>query len=643
MGRLAIRRVEYFGDRYSFESPELPDGLVIIEGANGSGKTTFADLIYFALGGVVKKFAKTGTKQHKEIRSDSNNGVRLTFQLGAGSYVITRRFDSPQDVLVASLSTERVEVLPVVRREGHRVLSDLLLEELGIHVVTLFLGTYSGKLNFTDILRLVYHDQDPDPSRVFKKVDRESFVTDSRDFRRAVFEILIGKASEEYYDVLGKLKLSEGVLSEQQAALTAYIATVNRMGPRQAEANAHFLEAEISTTEHRLVLLENTRARLRREAPNAPAGNNELVRLRQQLTSAEIATSTHEGRANETRHERIRLSGLEGQLVDEVERIEKIIHAHTTLALFTPDTCPCCLRPVDRAAGHCICTQPVDEVAYQRFFYSSDEYIAILKSKQKNVETVRAAIAACDAELAELSAAIERHQHAVADIRKGMERWAGSGAEYGTELQRFDDELVSTRVELESLRARLELERELDKLGSQVQVTRTEVERLRQRAQALEATAQQDRADKVAIFEKVYSRLMRETLAGVRFARLDGDYEPVLNEGEYREASSTVPRRLLYYLTLLEMSLADAELPFPRFLLVDTPETAGIDAANLSRALGKIAEVLSTFDAGAGQVILTTGPGRYPAELEALRVVTLTDEQRLLKENQGTPVAAVID
>jgi hypothetical protein len=42
-------------------------------------------------------------------------------------------------------------------------------------------------------------------------------------------------------------------------------------------------------------------------------------------------------------------------------------------------------------------------------------------------------------------------------------------------------------------------------------------------------------------------------------------------------------------------------------------------------------------------VILTTGPGRYPAELEALRVVTLTDDQRLLKENQGTPVAAVSD
>ena len=35
MGRLAIRRVVYSGDKYSFESPYLNDGIVIMEGVNG--------------------------------------------------------------------------------------------------------------------------------------------------------------------------------------------------------------------------------------------------------------------------------------------------------------------------------------------------------------------------------------------------------------------------------------------------------------------------------------------------------------------------------------------------------------------------------------------------------------------------------
>ena len=37
MGRLAVRRVVYSGEKYSFESPYLNDGLVIMEGVNGHG------------------------------------------------------------------------------------------------------------------------------------------------------------------------------------------------------------------------------------------------------------------------------------------------------------------------------------------------------------------------------------------------------------------------------------------------------------------------------------------------------------------------------------------------------------------------------------------------------------------------------
>ena len=51
MGRLAVRRVSYIGDDYYFESPHLNDGIVILEGENGHGKSTFMDMIYFALGG----------------------------------------------------------------------------------------------------------------------------------------------------------------------------------------------------------------------------------------------------------------------------------------------------------------------------------------------------------------------------------------------------------------------------------------------------------------------------------------------------------------------------------------------------------------------------------------------------------------
>ena len=82
MGRLAIRRVVYSGDKYSFESPYLNDGIVIMEGVNGHGKSTFMNLIYYGLGGRVQAFNKNDdndSKKHNEIFYDTNNYVEIIY------------------------------------------------------------------------------------------------------------------------------------------------------------------------------------------------------------------------------------------------------------------------------------------------------------------------------------------------------------------------------------------------------------------------------------------------------------------------------------------------------------------------------------------------------------------------------------
>ena len=80
MGRLAVRRVVYSGKNYSFESPYLNDGIVIMEGVNGHGKSTFMDLIYYGLGGRVPAFNKSdedSSSKHNEIYNDENNYVEI--------------------------------------------------------------------------------------------------------------------------------------------------------------------------------------------------------------------------------------------------------------------------------------------------------------------------------------------------------------------------------------------------------------------------------------------------------------------------------------------------------------------------------------------------------------------------------------
>lgn len=620
--------MEYIGKAFHFKTPILPDGLVVIEAENSSGKSTFADMIYFGLGGYVPQFSREGPQLHKEILGDSPNSARITIQVNEQQFVLTRRFDAPQEIVVSPLAGDQSESFPISRKAGSRIFSDWLLDQLGITPVTLFAGTYSGKLNITDLFRLIYHDQDPDPSRVFKKLVRENFVSDSRDFRRAIFEILVGQASEKYYEMLGKLRQAETSLTELRAVLRTYRTASSHASSNADDENEVFLKKSLTEKEEQLHRLESTRRTMRRESPNSPAPVTDLILARNELARLELKIANSEGRITSTTVEYARLSDLRTQLIEEVVRIRKIIHAHETLALFSPDTCPCCLRKVDRPIGKCICGQAIDEAAYQRFFYSSEEYLAILKSKQKNVETVEAAMKDCEQERASALEEVRIDNEARDRARESVSKWGGTDGDYTTALESLDDRIVDLRVSIESLTKRLELETNRTKLEGEVDAARRKVDALQNQTDLEEVTAQQDREAKIARFSDLYTQLLKTTLPNVRIARLDQNYDPVINNSEYREASASVSRRLMYYLALLWMSLEDPTIPYPRFLLVDTPETAGIDRENLKAVLSQIPRVLADGKGELAQVILTTGVGKAPDS--GTRFLSLSKSTRLL-------------
>ena len=637
MGRLAIRKIEYLGNRYDFTSPVLDDGLVIVEGKNGTGKTTFADLVYFGLGGNPEKFRAKSTSRHKEVSADSGNSVRLTVELGSETVFLTRSFSSPEDVIVTPMSSEESRVLPVLRRGETETFSDWILQRLGITSVPIHMGTRTWKINFADILRLVYHDQSGDYFRVFKRPDAENFVSDSADQRRAIFEILIGASSERYYEALANQRRAQADFEVRQATLKAYIAAADTALLGQPDGNATFLRERIRETEAQLAATQEHRRRLRDAKTVDPANEAQLLQLREQLVKTELDTTDQQQRVKDASAEAIRLADLQAQLIEEVVRVRKIIHAHETLSLFSPDTCPCCLKPVTRTNGHCICGQEVDEGSYQRFFYSSSEYVAILKSKQKNVETVAGAVATCEAEIEKGRKAIDKKRREARSLRDNISRWVGREGRYATELEVTDDRIVDLRVALEGLHRQFGIETERHLLQQAVETARTAALNAKDEAEAARLAAEAERRAKLDRFNRIYTSLLSDTLKDVRTARLGEDYEPIINDDEYREASSSVARRLMYFLTLFKMSLDDFTVRAPRFLLIDTPETAGIDQPELRAAIGKVQSVLAEHPTVAAQVILTTGLEKYPEDLQSHVALTLTDREPLLHISEQRP------
>ncbi len=640
MARLSIRKVDYQGNRYYFTSPSLADGINILEGDNGTGKSTFSNLIYYGLGGRVESFRRDSKAKHLEITSDTDNFVELTIEIDAIQFRLKRYIDS-NDIGIIYVAGGEVEVLPVGRTQNTpHIFSDWLLDRLGIEAVSIHLnyGDYSGKLGFTDIARLIYHNQSPDPSGIYKPPDTSSFVTDSKIFRKAIFEILVGKSFQRLYHCMAELKDLDKERAGAVNALEFFKRFVDQVRPDQDDLNQVHLDRRLREVQEQLSRAIAYRQSLakaprRNTSLDTTSRKNDLLQI--EMRSADLVRSE-----NDVLTEISRLQRLKAELILEVTQLKKMMFAHDKLNMFSLNTCPYCLKEVQREINRCVCGAVVSEAQYERFFYSPDEYLTILKSKQRNVDTIDAAIESCreeiggfGKELAKLKGAGQRIR---SEIAEGVEQ-TDSVIDL-TQFNTIDQQVTSLRGTLASLEQQQELEGKREELERKARDTQQRWEAKQTEYNQLQAQADAEMETQRARFSQQYEELMRQTLQDCRLAYIDSDYVPIFDAGKYREASSEVPKRLNYYLTLLYLSLADADIDFPRFLLIDTPETAGIDPTNLINCLSQLSNIVGTDASPECQIILTTGIGKYPPNLRSRVFQTLTKDDRLLKLRDTLPL-----
>lgn len=640
MGVLRILRLEYVGDRYFFESPSLDQEICVIEGPNGSGKSTFFNLLYFGLGGKVAEFDDSSDEKHEEILGDTNNLVRLVVRLNGRLFTLTRKVrENLITVFEGSSSADGVAVdlnaftLPIFRKDGDtRTFSDWILEELDIPVVEIFQGGRNFKLNFTDLARLIYHNQSPDPHGIFKPADSANFITDSLEIRRAIFQILVGKTLLALYDAIGRMKLAERDHQAARAIHQEYEGIVSQLLKASGVAtvqNTKSLEAEIQEAEARLASLQELRDGLLRGQSADSTARAMLEADMRALQEAEHQRRSTDIQLAELSSEASRVVEIERALRDDIERVNKVIYTHGQLKLFSSDTCPYCLNAVSRAQGKCVCGSDVDEFNYQRYFYSSAEYLEILRSKAKALDTLLLAAQDLKEEKARLLDDRQKLEEAAEQIRDRLDQRPDTATLVTQALEEADSKLLEVRETLSKLQEAYRLESKLAGLQTQLDSKKRQFEAARTEVGRLDAASKAELQSQIAAFNEIYNDMMTSVLKDCRVAQIDSEtYLPVINNGMYREASANVPKRFLYFLTLLQLSLLH-DIPFPRLLLVDTPETAGIDLPHLVKML-RFIETLKNPSGKDHQVLLSTGVGKYPPEFESFVVLRLSDSAKLL-------------
>lgn len=639
MGRLAIRRVVYSGDKYSFESPYLNDGIVIMEGVNGHGKSTFMNLIYYGLGGRVQAFNKNDdndSKKHNEIFYDTNNYVELLIEIDDEKYELTRYIGDNLIFVVGE--DEEVRETCVLRNQSDEhtmVFSDWILGKLNINVFDIVQGTRSFKLNFTDLLRLVYHDQETEVDKVYKEADNSNFLSDSLEIRKAIFEILLGKTYNDYYSTLGQYKLTMKELEKAQAVMDSYDEFLGEVLDYDL-ANVVHINSMISENQEMIEKVQIEREIASREQGNSDEIWQLIGQQKKELMLNQHKLEEWESAKNLTTQSIDKILYLIDESEKELSEIEKIRLVNKKLKLFTPNTCPYCLREVEREKGKCICGNDIEEEQYEKFFYTDEEYLDILKVKKKSIQSLEQLLERKSQRLKIIIGHIEKAEQSIEKIRLYIDELTKDiatnyNSAYIRQLDERERELNGIILELKQAK---DLAKKRETLASQVTQLRNEVEGLKIRVDFFLNAAREDMLNKKKDFDEVYFSLMKRADEHCYSAYIGEDYMPHINSGAYRERSAAVPKRLMYFLTMLIESLKN-EANFPQFLMIDTPNKEGIDKENLIKNIGLLAEADKYTEEMKTQyqIILTTGIDTYPEEFKNNVFYKLEGENYLLQEN----------
>ena len=214
---LLLRRLRVMQGGNPAYDEKFHQGVNIIRGQNGSGKSTIADFIFFALGGEFEDWKEAaGLCDEVQAEIETSRGVlTLRRRVGKAQEPMLVYFGSMADGLESTI--ESWERFPIRRQSNRESFSQVMFRSILIPE-----AQSEGAANVTihQILRLCYSDQRTPAWRLFRF---ELF--DTRSIREAVGDLICGISSYELYEVglerREREKELEGVVAKLQGLQSA--------------------------------------------------------------------------------------------------------------------------------------------------------------------------------------------------------------------------------------------------------------------------------------------------------------------------------------------------------------------------------------------------------------------------------------
>lgn len=600
-GFLRLNRLRVLSGRDAVYDEQFHEGVNIIRGQNGSGKSTIADFIFFVLGGEFEDWKEAaGRCDGVEAELETLRGT-LTLRRSVGSSLerVLVYFGSLAEASESSI--EGWEEFPIRRQSSRESFSQVMFRSAGIPE-----AQSEGAANVTmhQILRLCYSDQRTPAARLFRF---ETF--DTRSIREAVGDLVCGISGYEAYEIRLELREKRKELGEIEGRLHALESVLPADGSRntpeavrgrirELKDEGDRLRREIEAVDEMVEpgeVKEYLRERKRAQAV--------LMKERERIKNLELAQENIEFELREI------ASFLD--FLDELK--EKIGFAEATSDLIGPIEfryCPACGQGLDPevAGGHCVvCKSAVDgEVEGARY---NEIRLDVAIQMRESRQLTRQKQAELSETRREVRQARREHEKALASF--DLEYAGGKGPREAF-LALRTNRLGRIDAEVDFLTRSLDFAMEVEQLREGKATLGRNVDVLEARERALQREAERRRPRALGWVSDLAASVLRSDLPRqaefqtAKAVAIDFRSDSISVGGSMNFAeSSNVILKNAAVLGLFLGACADPDFFHPRFLLIDNVEDKGMEEVRSHKFQHVVVERVSKLGLPC-QVIFTT-------------------------------------
>lgn len=587
------------------------DGINIIRGHNGSGKSTIAEFIRYALGGTINIWKQEAGLCDFVIAQVSFNGIPVSLKREVSDQKSRPMsiYWGPFDEAITNVAGW--ELYPYSRSNEKQSFSQRIFNFLELPEIR---GEFGENITLHQLSRLFYVDQRTSFAEIF--VDDGNF--DSHDKRGAVADYMCGIFIDDLYNS----KLTKRELDDEWTKLRAERSGITRIlaGSNIATAKEAF-DAEIKNTNDLLAVrkgeLEELMSQKWDKSKIEDAVKGEIKGLEKDILGLRGAQRKQKERMERLEYEIADSENFIIHLNESHEALGQSIAVSEYIGVAKFEHCPSCFTEVGQSKAEDKCSLCGKDINVQKISarnqrlkselkFQIQESQSLQKERETELETLKSNYRSESMKLTNLE---KRYAAIRVDLVSGAERAIG----------KINQDIGYLERKSEELNGQLKLAERIGFLDNRMAEIQAEIEKINSKLESYERRQQKTRSQIVTAISDYTVELLHKDLAredtfknaqSVHFDFREGKIFTVVDkfsDNRPREfsASSMVYLKNSFHLAMHLASLDLNFMRYPRFTLFDDIEDKGMEPERSQNFQRQLVEKIKQQTVS-NQVIFTT-------------------------------------